>query len=389
MLQLSNITKKLGSRVQLDNVSLTIKPGTITSVIGPSGSGKTTLVKVASFLESPERGELRVEDKHFDFSKQMYYNETIWPEVTVVFQQLFLWPHKTIRENIQLPLGGILTEKQKDHLKELVETFEMEDFLDRYPNEVSLGQKQRTALVRALILNPKYLLLDEVTASLDPEQSSIILKYLEKVKQKGVGILLVAHNLDFAFTISDHVVFLDKGAILKEGKPFEFLLEEKNKKIIKFIETTYTGIPDIRHYSGEEEFQAYHMNLLSRLPEGSEIYVIGGVGDTWYSAMGDKLAAYTALREKKNIIWKMLMYEYGEEDELMVRRRPDLNEYFLLSPDVKNKANINVMSDGTAIVQVFDPIPIVIEMRNPVVAQSYLTYFQELLPACTPYTITI
>lgn len=235
------------------------------------------------------------------------------------------------------------------------------------------------------MLNPKYLLLDEVTASLDSEQSSIILTHLQKIKEQGVGILIVAHNLDFAFSISDKVIFLNEGRIIKEGKPYEFLLEEKDKKIVTFVENTYTGIPDIKHYSGHEEFQGYHMNLLKRLPEGATIYVIGGLGDTWYSAIGDRLSEYTKLREKKNITWKMLVYEYGEEEKQMVQRRPDINEFYLLSPNIKNKANINVMSDGSSIVQIFDPLPMVIEMRNPAVSKSYLTYFNELLSGSKPY----
>lgn len=388
MLKLTNITKKIGNRIILEDINLEIKPGTITSIIGPSGSGKTTLVKLASLLEHPDKGEVRIEEKHFDFNKSLPEIENVWPEVTVVFQQLFIWPHLTIRQNIELPFGRTLNKQEKEHFEELASTFEMEDFLDRYPNEVSLGQKQRAALVRALLLKPKYLLLDEVTASLDPEQSSIILTHLEKIKKLGVGILIVAHNLDFAFSISDKVIFLNQGKIVKEGKPYEFLLEEKNKKIVKFIESTYTGIPDIKHYSGYDEFQGYHLNLLKKLPEHSTIYVIGGVGDTWYSAMGDRLDEYTTLREKKNITWKMLMYEYGKEDQDMAERRPDINEYYVLSPNVKNKANINVMSDGRSILQIFDPIPMVIEMKNPAVSASYLIYFKELLASSKPYLIT-
>ncbi|MDP3981000.1 MAG: ATP-binding cassette domain-containing protein, partial [Chlamydiota bacterium] len=337
----------------MDDVSLTINPGTITSIIGSSGSGKTTLVKIASLLELPNAGEIRIDNKHFDFSKKDTQVDNIWPKVTVVFQQLFIWPHLTVRQNIELPLRRALNKKEKVHFDELVSMFEMDSFLDRYPNEVSLGQKQRTALVRALMLKPKYLLLDEVTASLDPEQSSIILTHLEKIKQQGVGILIVAHNLDFAFAISDKVIFLDEGCIVKAGKPYEFLLEEKNKKILKFVESTYTGIPDIKYYSGFEEFQGFHLNLLKRLPDYSTIYVIGGMEDTWYSSMGDHVKEYISLREKKNINQKMLMYEDGKIDRNLVQRRPDLNEYYIFPQTVKNKANVNIMSDGSSLIQIW------------------------------------
>ena len=106
---------------------------------------------------------------------------------------------------------------QQKQFNELVELFSMEEFIDRYPNEVSLGQRQRTAIIRALMLNPEYLFLDEVTSSLDVEQTSIILSHLGDIKKRGVAVVVVTHLLNFAKSVSDQVIFLEHGKIVVSG----------------------------------------------------------------------------------------------------------------------------------------------------------------------------
>ncbi|TAK57359.1 amino acid ABC transporter ATP-binding protein [Patescibacteria group bacterium] len=380
MLQASHITKKFGSRVALDDVSLEIKPGTITSIIGPSGSGKTTLLKVLSLLDLGETGSITLDNTKYSFPLVPKDIVSPWPKVSVVFQQLFIWPHLTLRKNIELPLEtkGILKDST-DYLEELYTMFDMKEFLDRFPNEASLGQRQRVALVRALALRPEYLLLDEITSSLDVEQSQIILSHLVTIKQKGVGIVMVAHDIDFAVSNADTVCFLENGKIIKQGKPYEFLLESKNKRISDFIDKASLGASNVKIYSGKEEFQAYHIALLNRLPENSTITIIGGLGNTWYGPMGDAYKKYDALRIQKKITWDMLMYEYGEEDRRLAKEHPSINNLSILSKSMQNMADININSDGTVILQIFDPIPTVIEIKNQALADSYMYYYHDLL----------
>lgn len=387
MLSASHITKKFGAHTALDDVSISIEPGTITSIIGPSGSGKTTLLKTLALLEGADSGTVMLDGQEYSYP-HTGRQKNFWPSVTIVFQQLFIWPHLTLRENILLPKGGTLPPEDAEYFRTLIEMFEMGHFLDRYPNEASLGQKQRTALVRALLLRPKYLLLDEVTASLDTEQASLILSHLTEIKKQGIGIVAVAHNIDFAFSLSDRIIFLDKGKITKEGKPYEFLLESENKKVLSFIKGAYVGIPNVRFYTGQEQFQAYHMSLLDRLPAGSTIHIIGGVADTWYSAIGDRFDEYTKKRESKNIVWKMLMYEHGPQERALVASRPDLNDFYVLPSSVKNMANVNVMNDGTSIIQVFQPQPMVIEIRNEATTLAYQTFYNDLLRSSKRYNGT-
>lgn len=380
MLSGTKLTKIYNGREVLKEVSIKIEPGKIISLIGPSGSGKTTILRVLSMLDLPESGGIILDDKKYDFPLEKDKITPPWPKVSVVFQQLFIWPHLTLRKNIELPLEvkGVLNEN-KEYLDELYRMFDMNEFIDRFPNQVSLGQRQRVALVRALALKPKYLLLDEITSSLDVEQSGIILSHLTKIKQQGVGIIMVAHDIDFALSSADTVCFIENGRIVKQGKPYEFLLETSNIRIKNFIDSASLGADNVRMYSGQDEFQAYHLALLERLSENSVITIIGGLGATWYDPMGDKYEKYNALRIKKNIVWNMLMYEYGEEDRRLVKEHPSLNNLFTLSSSTKTMADININSDGTVILQIFDPIPTVIEIKSQALADSYLYYYNDLV----------
>jgi ABC-type polar amino acid transport system ATPase subunit len=132
-----------------------------------------------------------------------------------VFQQLFLWPHLTLRENILLPVRGRVGAEER--LEELMALFDMHHFIDRYPNETSGGQRQRAALARAVVLESQYVLLDEITSALDVEQTAKVLQCLEAMKQRGIGILLITHLLNFAKRAADHVVFLDGGEVIASG----------------------------------------------------------------------------------------------------------------------------------------------------------------------------
>ncbi len=234
MITLKNITKKFGERKVLDDVSFEVKPGSITTIVGPSGSGKTTLLRTLGMLELADSGEITLDNERYFFPLENIEGRTPWPRITIVFQSLFIWPHLTLRENILLPLGERVTGENLKHLDELAELFSMAQFIDRYPNEVSLGQKQRAAIVRALILKPEYLLLDEITSSLDVEQISIILSHLNTIKQQGVGIVMVTHLINFAKTVSDNVIFLEQGKILEFGGR-EILTNPKNERVRQFI----------------------------------------------------------------------------------------------------------------------------------------------------------
>jgi len=232
MLLAKNISKKIDGRVILKDISFSIESGEIISVIGPSGSGKTTFLRAISLIDFPDSGSLEIGEDKYQFPiKQIENVKYPYPSLTVVFQQFFIWPHLTIRENITLALRGNVDKK---HFDEVVGLFQMNEFLDRYPNEVSLGQRQRAALARALVLKPKYLLLDEVTSALDIEQSHLILGHLKQIAEQGVGIIFVSHAIHLASKISNKVIFLDGGKIVEEGTS-DIITNPKTDRLKKFI----------------------------------------------------------------------------------------------------------------------------------------------------------
>ncbi|MEM6483370.1 MAG: ATP-binding cassette domain-containing protein [Pseudomonadota bacterium] len=222
----SKLSQSFGPRRVLHDVDVEVRPGFITVLLGPSGSGKTTLVRALSMLEPPSSGRIQVDETLYDFDSPHRGVEPPWPRITVVFQQLFLWPHLTLRENITLPLRKRGCDDAL--LDEVVTLFNMSEFLDRHPNQVSLGQRQRAALARAVLLQPSFLLLDEITSALDVEQANRLLGYLFELRQRSIGMLLVTHNIEFARTLldldeKDTFLFLDEGRVVERGEKDNFI----------------------------------------------------------------------------------------------------------------------------------------------------------------------
>jgi ABC-type polar amino acid transport system ATPase subunit len=234
MLVSHNIKKNLGGNEVIRGVDIEVEPGKISVLIGPSGSGKTTLLKNLSLLELPDSGSITIDTNAYEFPLDS--EETIkypWPQVTVVFQQLFLWPHLTLYENITLPMRK-RQKVGKEYLNELISLFDMKEFVNRYPNEVSIGQRQRAALVRSLVLNPSYILMDEITSALDVEQISKILTHLQFLKEQGIGILITTHLIGFARRAADKVFFIERGKIIESGGS-ELIESPKNPRVKNFL----------------------------------------------------------------------------------------------------------------------------------------------------------
>lgn len=245
MLEGIDITKSYENKkknVVLKKVSAGVKPGEITALIGPSGSGKSTFLRMLSLLEHPDEGVISLDDQNYEFplvnGKQDH--RFPWPLLTIVFQQLFLWPHLTIRKNIMLPLQNVNGAGKNEQVEELINYFELEDFVDRFPNEASLGQRQRAAIVRALALNPKYLLLDEVTSALDVEHVGKLLQRLKLLKSQGTAIMLVTHLIGFARQSADQVVFMEDGEITEYGGP-QLLTSPKSERVAKFLSLIHSA----------------------------------------------------------------------------------------------------------------------------------------------------
>ncbi len=218
-----------------ENVDLDIDLGGITVLIGPSGTGKTTLLRCLALLDTPRSGEIAVDEQRFAFPIPAGgHAPAPWPRLTAVFQQLFLWPHLTLRENILLPVRLSGQTDGHGELDKLIEAFDMGAFIERYPNEASLGQRQRIALARALMLKPRYLLLDEITSALDVEQIAKILGYLKTLRGQNIGIFLITHLLGFARHAADQVLFMDGGTITERGTP-DILKNPQTERLFQFL----------------------------------------------------------------------------------------------------------------------------------------------------------
>lgn len=233
MLQGSGIHKSFDDNHVLQGVDISIKPGEITCVIGPSGCGKTTLLRALALLDYPDQGTLVFDGQTYNFPLKEKDVIPPWPQITAVFQSLFLWPHLTLRENIMLPARA-RNDKAEGDLKGLIDLFEMDHFIDNFPNEASIGQRQRVALARALILNPEYILMDEITSALDVEQTAKILTKLVHLKERGIGIFLITHQLGFTRQAADQIVFLDSGKVAEQGSP-EILTKPKTERLKQFL----------------------------------------------------------------------------------------------------------------------------------------------------------
>jgi ABC-type polar amino acid transport system ATPase subunit len=235
MLEARNLTFGYPDKVILKNINIKIPVGGVTVLIGPSGCGKTTLLRCLALLEQPQNGEVQVDDAIF--APPWTDGEIInppWPKLTAVFQQLFLWPHLTLRENILLPVRRLHKASQQETLDALIDAFDMSDFIDHYPNEASLGQRQRISLARALMLEPRYLLLDEITSALDVEQIAKILSYLKTLRGKNIGIFIITHLLGFARHAADQIVFMADGEIAESGSA-DILRDPRTERLSQFL----------------------------------------------------------------------------------------------------------------------------------------------------------
>lgn len=204
-----NIYKSYGSRAVLKNVSLALTPGKVTILRGHSGCGKTTLLRCLAGLEHVDSGEIFTaalgrEERNITGLKA----GSLYPTLTVVFQQLFLWPHLTCRKNIEL------VAKDSDVVSALIDRFGLEEVLDRTPNKVSLGQKQRVAIVRALSFDADIILLDEVTSALDAKNRRIVSSALLERAQAGARILCITHDDTLAHELNGITCLMENGEIV-------------------------------------------------------------------------------------------------------------------------------------------------------------------------------
>lgn len=225
------LSKTLNRQVVLDAVDLEVLPGKAAVLIGPNGAGKSVALRALAMIDPPDSGEVTFEGRLYTFPTPSA--PPPWPDVTVCFQQLFLWPHLKLRDAAKLVLQK--RQVEGDRFDRLVEQLQLAHLLNRYPNECSLGERQRAALFRALVLRPKYLLADEVTAAMDVESAERVIEVLAGEMAAGVGIMLVTHHLGLATRLAASVQFVEGGRVIESGSA-DILRSPKTDRLRRFVQ---------------------------------------------------------------------------------------------------------------------------------------------------------
>jgi len=243
---IQNLVKRFGTQDILRGVSLEVAKGEVVVIIGPSGSGKTTLLRCINFLEEYQEGRIYVDGQLVGYREQNGKLARL-PEDTVaktradvgmVFQSFNLFPHLTALENVMLGLTKVrklAKSEAEERAAAWLKRVGLADKLKAYPSELSGGQQQRVGIARAVAMEPKLMLFDEVTSALDPELVNEVLTVMEDLAHSGMTMLVVTHEMFFAREIAQRVVFMDEGLIVEEGPPRQIFEQPQTARLRSFL----------------------------------------------------------------------------------------------------------------------------------------------------------
>ena len=245
-LEIIKIRKSFAGMTALQDVSLSVPKGEVVCIIGPSGCGKSTLLRTANWLTPADAGEVRLDGELVgampdmrSTSMQARSLNAVRARIGMVFQQFNVWPHMNVMENVVCP-QMVVGKRDRDiaEKKALAALAEvgLEDKKMDWPDNLSGGQKQRLAIARVLAMDPVLMLLDEPTSALDPELVSGVLAVLKQLAEKGMTMIIVTHELGFARSVADRVIFMEGGQIIEEGPPNLILRSPSTKRLQCFLE---------------------------------------------------------------------------------------------------------------------------------------------------------
>jgi polar amino acid transport system ATP-binding protein/general L-amino acid transport system ATP-binding protein len=236
IVRVRNLRKTFGRFTALDSIDLDVAEGEVVCIIGPSGSGKSTLIRCINLLETFDKpGEVVVDGIHVRRGAEL---ASVRAEVGMVFQSFNLFPHMTVRENVKLAPMRVrkLGEREADEKAlALLERVGIAAQADKYPDQLSGGQQQRVAIARALAMEPRVMLFDEPTSSLDPEMVGEVLDVMQKLAHSGVTMIVVTHEMGFASQVADRVIFMDAGKIVETGTPKEIFESPGEQRTRDFL----------------------------------------------------------------------------------------------------------------------------------------------------------
>ena len=244
--RIHGISKSFGALKVLDNIELSLPPGSVTAILGPSGSGKSTLLRAINHLERVDSGFISIDGDLIGYSQK---GDTLYElkekdilrsraNIGMVFQSFNLFPHLTVLENlIEAPIQvrGVGREDAVQLAQELLARIGLSDKINAYPRQLSGGQQQRVAIARALALRPKVLLFDEPTSALDPEMIKEVLDTMVGLAEEGMTMLCVTHEMGFARQVANRVIFMDQGQIVEQNSPAEFFDNPQHERTKLFL----------------------------------------------------------------------------------------------------------------------------------------------------------
>ncbi|MCY4245282.1 MAG: amino acid ABC transporter ATP-binding protein [Gammaproteobacteria bacterium] len=236
MIEMNGVHKWYGQFHVLKNINLTVKRGERIVICGPSGSGKSTLIRCINRLEEHQQGEIIVEGT--ELTGNLKHIEQIRREVGMVFQHFNLFPHLTVMENCTLaPIWVRHMPKQEaeEVAMNYLRQVQIPEQAEKFPGQLSGGQQQRAAIARSLCMRPKVMLFDEPTSALDPEMIKEVLDIMIELARNGMTMICVTHEMGFAKTVANRVIFMDDGEIIEQNEPEEFFANPKNERTQLFL----------------------------------------------------------------------------------------------------------------------------------------------------------
>ena len=239
ILKIRGLKKSFGNLEVLKGIDFDVRPQELVFIIGPSGSGKSTLLRCFNLLETPTEGSIIVDN--VDMQSESTNINQMRRSIGMVFQQFNLYPHLTVLGNITLALRKVSRKNRRlaDEIAiKMLSQVGLLDKVDHFPSELSGGQQQRVAIARAMALQPKIMLFDEPTSALDPELVGSVLQVIKQLREQGMTMFVVSHEMRFARDAADRIVFIDEGKIIEEGTPeniFESPTHSRTKAFVSEI----------------------------------------------------------------------------------------------------------------------------------------------------------
>jgi len=237
-ISMRGVEKRFGAFKALTAIDLDVAEGEVVCVIGPSGSGKSTLIRCVTHLEAHDDGEIVVDGVPVRPGKAL---AQVRREVGMVFQSFNLFPHMSVLRNVMLApmrVRGVPEAKAERRARDLLTRVGIIEQADKHPDQLSGGQQQRVAIARALAMEPRVLLFDEPTSALDPEMVGEVLDVMKALAKTGVTMVVVTHEMGFARSVADRVIFMDDGMIVEEGRPEEIFdgpREERTRDFLRAV----------------------------------------------------------------------------------------------------------------------------------------------------------